>query len=800
MSILANHADTICTHPEQINILRTRLMPVIIRILSDRFAFSTTVRAMRLLPLIFSSMLSVLPNECETALSLLNHNLDPDITILWKRILCMEVFRSVHGEPTLVRSMYAQFDEQEGRKNIVRDNVDIMVRLSAERPSIIGLGPQSSIPAAITQTEDVTDEEAALQAEGVAITKGSAKILKASDAPGISAQWSIMRIPCIDQLDKSEPPDVPPAYIYTLTLICINAYSEGLARFILPFSLPSESRSRKKQRTSKQSDTINDSLPSNIDGTSNRDEKEKLSRDYVSLESRVPVNPLSLENHVLHSQIKSSAGMVDTCWPALLATYSTFFHAALDTEFFHVLVRSFQKLTQVAGILRLSTPRDAFLTTLGKSAVPPATLATIAKADLTLQSVDKNKLNYRKASGQEAELHFEASPKNSSELSRQSMDTSGATLNTRNLLCMRALLNLGIALGPVLQEAWSIIFKSLQHVDSLIAVAKSKRKQSSSGQITPTILSGFDSTGEFGNEIAAMKLAAERLLESCSELPDEAFLDVISSLRGLLRNGVNGRSWEGRMTVERNRPPSEAKLQKPPNLPANSVGQYSIFLANVFVIENISKLIEFNIRRLLGREPAQNGWNFILSLLTDVLTIQDFDSNLRLKAADALRNLFTWTTGSGISLADRDEIRERGLTALNEQVQLLYSKTSKGDKASKSCEIEIHQLSLEALRFALEQYGDSLTLGWDCVFDIVTSIFERDEINNHGVGVHEKLRQSRPAIPQSTRLVRISFGSLELICSDFLNSVPQTCLVRLIDTLHRFCSQQHDLNISLTVS
>jgi hypothetical protein len=52
----------------------------------------------------------------------------------------------------------------------------------------------------------------------------------------------------------------------------------------------------------------------------------------------------------------------------------------------------------------------------------------------------------------------------------------------------------------------------------------------------------------------------------------------------------------------------------------------------------------------------------------------------------------------------------------------------------------------------------------------------------------------------SPRLIRSAFNSLQLICSDFLSSLPNSCFLMLVDTLYNFCSQNDDLNISLTVS
>ena len=77
-AILSNHNEILTTHPEQVYIMRTQLMPLIIRSLSDRLSFAVTVRIIRILHLIIRYHLDTLPSECEIALGLLNHMLDPE--------------------------------------------------------------------------------------------------------------------------------------------------------------------------------------------------------------------------------------------------------------------------------------------------------------------------------------------------------------------------------------------------------------------------------------------------------------------------------------------------------------------------------------------------------------------------------------------------------------------------------------------------------------------------------------------------------------------------------------------------
>ncbi len=174
-----------------------------------------------------------------------------------------------------------------------------------------------------------------------------------------------MRVPCIDQLDKTDPPAIPESYIYSLTLACITSLSEGLAKFILPLTVPAD---RNRKRASRQ-DNGRDLLPVEVERTASL--STRLERSSSFRKNPVPVNPLRLEDHPLYAEIKACADIIDECWPAILATCSAFLYAALDSEYYHGLVRAFQKFTHVAGLLQLTTPRDAFLTTLGKSAVPP---------------------------------------------------------------------------------------------------------------------------------------------------------------------------------------------------------------------------------------------------------------------------------------------------------------------------------------------------------------------------------------------------------------------------------------------
>lgn len=774
-SILANHADTVMAHPEQIHVLRSRLMPLIVRMLSERASFSTTVRIMRLLNLILGRLLFALASECEISLSLLNHMLDPDAAAPWKRALCLELFRGIHSEPALVRSIYTRYDEVDEKRNVVRDHLGALVRLSAEKPQVIGLGQQSSIP--MSSQSDDSGEQAALQAGGLVGTIGTSVTTTDMNRPGISTQWSTVRTPCIEQLDKTEPPNLPATYIYSLTLTCITRFSEGLARFLLPFTVPVESKAKRRQPS-----------PREVGGNDTTIPLEKKSMMRQSSRSRkMPVNPMSLKKHVLYSQISTSAHMVDHCWPALLAASSTYLNATMDSENYHALIRSFQKFTQIAGLLDLATPRDAFLTTLGKHAAP-----TIKSAAPSPQP------NGRELTHREDLTGSERNTSSAPSIRQQSMDVTLPTMNTRHLLCLRALLNLGIALGPVLKTSWAIILETLLQADLIISssgrAGRNQFKRSASKAESEAAAERADVTEDLGLEVTAAETAASRLFESTADLPNEAYMDFVKCLCSLLQlESPLGQPVDGILSPG----PTARRHQKVRSVSGVPREGETVVQSNGFVIDTLDDVVQSNIARMLQPETSASGWKFILEVLTSVLGSEKARSDVRIKAANAYNDLVVAAAVSEEPLTQKetDDVRDRSLCALRNEVSTLHK--SQGTKSLRDCEIEIHRLALEALKAMIDHCGDSLEVGWGSVLAIINSIFE---ITTFEKGIKRDDLPASYNISPNSKLVRSAFGSLQLICSDFLTSVPPTHLLSLLDTLYYYCVQDQDLNISLTVS
>ncbi|KPM42590.1 hypothetical protein AK830_g4001 [Neonectria ditissima] len=798
-SVITNHATVFTNHPEQAQILRVRVMPLITSALKGRPNFATTVRLVRILYTIVRRHIAILPAECGQSLVILTQLLDQDDS-LWKRALCMEVFRGVFAEHALLRRIFSNYDAKEGERDILKPLFATFVRLSTERPAVIGLGHQSTMPTSNVQPSSTASDQALMEASGVTgIISGS--VSSEVTNTGISTQWSSVRVPFIDQLDKTEAPPIPESYIYSLVLACISSVSDGLAKFILPLTVPSETRGRRKpsNNTGRDSPT-----PSQLD-SDNQPSRGKHERSASFKRNPVPLNPLALVEHPLFSDIKTCAAIVDECWPAILATCSTFLYAALDSEYYHGLVRAFQRFAHVAGLLHLSTPRDAFLTTLGKAAVPPNVITAClnagqARPQTPSTPTDTSSL-FSNARGLLSVDSLTPTTPTAEKQRQASLDATSATLNTRNLLCLRALLNLGIALGPTLGHAWSIILETLQQADFVLFVtAKTPGR-------TPSLSRGGDQGGEndaaalmanFGSEVRSVETAASRLIESTVDFPNESFMEVVTAICNLLIQP----SIEPPVAADQplSQPDSSQQLQAP----AKTVRRFSAVSnpgstqEDQFALAKLGEIATINIERLLEYTPAESGWTALVDELTRTLTSSATNSSVRTRAAEILVRLTLEAATVTASLPDdsRGEIQLRLFEALRSSLAPLLQGDREVSVANHATDIDIHKIILDGLKSIIEGCGESLVSGWDIAFEIIGTIFVTKKFNP--ADRRGSLANPILLVTRSAKLIRASFNSLQLICSDFLASLPNSCFLILVDILYKFCSQDDDLNIALT--
>lgn len=775
------------SHGELQSIIRSSLLPTVIRPLSEKLAFPLTLRSLRILDLLLRRSLLTYRHESEFAIGLMTLTIDSDLAPSWKRALVMEVIRNIFNTGDLVLDAYVAYDRKEGGRSIVQDLFAAFVRLSSEKPAAIGLGQQFTLPNAQPPPKDSGSIQSTVEAAGgMAGVISSAFGVADSSAAGISLQRSVPRTACLDQLDKTDPPAVPSTYIYTLVLECLNSFSEALAKVVLPLTVQHDER------------------PSSNGHDADKRPTSRTVRSQSFRRRAVPLNPMDVESST-SDRVHAVAALITDCWPAVLATSSTFLNAALHEQYYRALIKSYQRFAQVAGLLRLITPRDALMTTLGKAAVPPHVLNASNPESVRSPSTESPRLSSNPKGLPSSDSLV--SPPSSSR--RFSTEQTRPMLTTRNLLCLRALLNLAIALGPTLGTAFSVVIDVLRQADMILSSTivqqwlRDSSKPSQKASDSPAAVQAF------GAEVAAVETAASRFMESTADYPNDSFLTVLETFCGFMAKDGRDTSLYEMGAIS---PPATPTLGKRtfsglPGISAMTELQERDYR---FVIPKLGSLAEINISRFTTYDVDESGWTLLVDTLADIASSSSRPVDARRAATEVLCKLSAGTV-SEVSQEDSDTratVQRQALAVLSTVISGIYE----GEDELTSTDTEVQGYVLDALRAILERTGDSLVGGWDQSIAILSSAFERSERVNNRLGEEHGVADDTEDVDKVTRvdwsilshdlvspgIGRTAFAATQLICSDFQSSLPSGVITSLIELLFRFICQTDDLNIALT--
>lgn len=796
-AVITNHSECFRSHPELSQVLKISLLPFLIKSFSEKQNFASTVRTIRLVYLITRQYVGMFAGECEAALCLLVQMLEPDASAPWKRVLCLEVFRGIFSDHTLLLQIHERFNENHQSKNVLRYCLGAFVRLASEKPALIGLGQYSTLPVGNFFQRETTGE----RFEEMATTSNSTNFgVPAAPVPGISMQFSSVKIPCIDQLDKTDPPPLPDTYVYSLVLTCLTGLSESLTNFVLPLTVQASNKSKKRSKLQELPDAeATEELSS--DNSRSEVRKDQLKRSHSYRRRTIPENPLFLDDHPATDDIQTAASLVEDCWPAVLACCSTFFNASLDSDYYRALVRSFQKFAQVIGLLRMSTPRDAFLTTLSKASIPSHLLATNFTKNTSPTSQNSTVFSSAKSFLNVDNIVSQASTLLPDRARRSSLDSNDVSLNARNLLCLRALLNLAIALGPLLDSSWSIVLETMQQAETMLAAPRMRPvSRDRAGVQTPTQASPEASVSPgLSSEIVAVQAAAKRLFESTADFPNESFRFVLQALCNLIHVEQLPSSSDKPATPQT--PTHQRRVSSFSTISIRTETQGKDLL---FVLEKLREVGTINLDRFLEYEPSESGWKLIVDAVKAIAVgSSNSTAPARLSAADIVSRLSQQVFSASLSqsLDVRNALQQRALSTILAFCNDLLTNERESDNSSPSeIDLQVHSIALEALRNILERGGDSLTGAWRIVFETISTAFSSQPQRSTNI---EGTNQDESFIDSALHSISIghsAFSSVQLTCSDFLNTVPDDDLFPLTNLLSAFASQTQDVNISLTVS
>lgn len=786
-TILSSHSSFLVSQPELVQTCRDNLLPGLQRQMARKDGFGTLVRTIAILLLLLQASPDLFQEQLQPIITSLVHALEKDGNTLWKRALYLEFFREIFADFGTFRKLFELFDAN-GKSKVIGLLMASFVRIAAEDPSLIGLGRQSTIP--VYRGNDLRgDEVASIEAQGLggAITSVSSADLTTT---GLSTEWSVVNTPLMRQPERHVPPAIPSTYVYTLVLECTASFCDGLSKFVMPLSVPSRSSRRdssdEARRNSLATDTIED------------EPMRKPSRSSISSQKyQRLVNPLQLSRHASFAQIQLCAAMIEAFWPAALATCSTFLNSALDSEFYHILIRSVQKLAQVSGVLELSTPRDALLTTLAKASIPANASSVIAAY--------QNSKTAKPANIDESDEQADGL-KSPREPPPVPIHQSGSSpLNVRHLLCLRALLNLGIALGPTLEQgAWFILIETMQQVEALIAIPTTLSTGSGSQAGTPKIGStGHESQTTLASEIAAVQAATKRMLESTRGYNASSFANIVNALFRLLgQDEQESGAQPTRETISS--PVSSKKLDasRPTHHTSRSVSglwtkSKTLDMEIGFVLSKISEISRINLHRFTLSLEHEYSWDLITSRLLKLGQDNSVSDGHRIQSASVV-DLIAMETVKLLDdpnhrVENPDVVRGWCLEALIKQLQVLNSPdTHKQDDV----EYEVHKRLLDALESMLSHSGDSLSESWPIALDILSLSFAR--LRNDTGSLSNPSADTIELQEQNAQILRVGFRSIQLITSDFLSVLTIESLAKLARLLHDFGTQNFDVNVALT--
>ncbi|CAG8510749.1 17383_t:CDS:10, partial [Dentiscutata heterogama] len=787
-SVLTNHSKLFKPHQELTFLLRERVCPLINKSFADKSDFPTTMRLMRIVRILLKQFSDILVTECEIFLALFVKILEPD-NIYWQRVISMEIFRGICSDSALLRSIYRWYDGQGQSANVFRDMINAFGKLAAEKPQLIGHLHQGR-------------ESMDMSGMAGVVMGGVGQV----DSPGLSIANSVMKIQCIDQLDKAEPPQIPETYLYYLAFVCLNSIADGLHNFV-------------------------SSIFAGIIQKQQHDESQQTSAtQQQSIFGNTALQ--QLESHPEYKEVLLVADMANTAWPGLLAAQSFFLTANLDEELFQGVLRAYQNFTIVCGVLRLSTPCDAFLTSLCKGAVPPSIIAAYVAESKAVHS-----------SGNATGSGYDS--------------TVMVTLSDRNLSCLKILLNIAQYLGGVLGDSWYLVLETLQLADFIIfpkharggsrgtrragtqhsasvstsslstpqtagssssSLAQSastapKRPYSGimnfstqhpaqSSQTGSSVANSASQQTAIENDLNILLVQIKKLFDNCNLLDDSAIQYFTSALcklnaytYGIPLASEISEDGQGITSVE-GKTPKSSPLS---NLRGNKTDEKS------FAIDKLRTVALSNIHRLIAREPKLI-WDLIVSNLITTANYISTPQQVRMQACEILSDIIITSMSytSSAQIGSDERIQMQLLTSLSHLVND-PERTSRG--YSKGFYVEVQKMGLETLNKLLQTSGHSFAFGWGMIFDMIKSVCTINVSGEMGDDEGDTASLDSAGIidgsfgvsnSKSSGLVRVAFPSLQLICTDFLSLLSPECLKQCINTLGAYGLQMDDLNISLS--
>ncbi|XP_022784455.1 protein MON2 homolog [Stylophora pistillata] len=530
-SVLRGYPNIFLKHPEFSFLLKERVCPLIIKLFSpsikhrisstplEKPLYPVAVRLLRIVSVLIEKFYTLLVTECEIFLSLLVKFLEPDKP-QWQRALALEVLHTLTIKPALLRSFCLFYDMQEHSTRIFHDMVNALTSFTQGIFTNLSLHSSSQNTAHLPSANTIQTPSSAPPPSVVALSAMGG----VTPQPGFSYRGAWIPLSVMPVLGQAKPvyleqleresSSISDGYTLSIAFACLLEIVKSLDVLVQE----------------------NNGVSSAAEGMGWIEPKES----GAAIETGVGTDTIT-ENDKGSKAPDLFQEMVSASWCGILASLSLLLEASNDETVTESILKSYQLYANVCGILGLTTPRDAFITSLCKAALPPHYTLTVVNPHSGTAQVSYVKMPI---SGSQALLDPQGgdhralgkSVGNSGETSSSAVVTGTplgsshgpVSLTAKNIQCMRSLLSLAHCHGGILGTAWHMVLTTLQHLTWILGL-----KPSTGGTLKAMPASEAPNlviTQAMMAELPVLAAILSRLFETSKYLDDVALHHLVDAL------------------------------------------------------------------------------------------------------------------------------------------------------------------------------------------------------------------------------------------------------------------------------
>ncbi|KAJ8933043.1 hypothetical protein NQ314_014283 [Rhamnusium bicolor] len=229
--------------------------------------------------------------------------------------------------------------------------------------------------------------------------------------------------------------------------------------------------------------------------------------------------------------------LINSSWCGLLAALSPLVDASTDESITENVLKAIQTYTSLCGLLDLHTPRDAFITAICKSSLPPHYALTVLNTVTSGVNLRQGHRDSQDMSSPIVVQYGESDFRQQVVAVGTPLPTSSVPagtqqgpvmLTSKNLQSMRALLSLAHCHGSILGTSWHLVLTTLQHLVWILGLKPSTGGSLKAGR--PSTDTNAVITTSVMADLPVLSTMLSRLFESSQYLDDVALHHLINAL------------------------------------------------------------------------------------------------------------------------------------------------------------------------------------------------------------------------------------------------------------------------------